>query len=439
MLVPHRNLIAATAGWLALALPAIWLPAALLVWQAAGATLLVVALADAWLIWRTGNPVRIERRTAQIWPVGVEQTIRLHLALDERGPSSLTGELFDRHPDAFESAGLPLSFTLARGQWAEPAYTLQPTQRGEHHFGRVHLRLCSPFRLWLSQHETGEPSTVRVFPNFARITQYALLATDNRLSQIGVLRRRRRGEGLDFEQLREYRRDDSPRHIDWKATARMRKPIVREYQDERDQQILFLLDCGQRMRSCDDALSHFDHTLNAMLLLSYVALRQGDGVGFATFAHPTPRYFAPRKSTATVQMLLNATYDLQPTLQTPDYLAAAELVGRQLRKHSLVILLTNLRDEDDATLLPALTLLGHKHLVLLANLRETGLDAMIQQPIGDFDDALGYAAAIDYRQARQRQLASLRAQGVTVLDTAPAQLPVALVNRYWEMKRSGIL
>jgi len=439
VLLPHRNLLIAAGLWLVGAAVAVWLPLALVVWQLGGATLLAVALADAWIAWRRGNPLSVERRMAQVWPVGVEQTIRLRVSHAPGAGRGVAGQLYDRHPDAFVAEQLPLAFRVAAGQWAELSYRLHPNERGEHHFGRVELRIVSPFRLWLSQHEAGRAEAVRVFPNFARITQYALLATDNRLSQLGVLRRRRRGEGSDFEQLREYRRDDSLRQVDWKATARLRKPIVREYQDERDQQIVFLLDCGQRMRSHDDALSHFDHTLNAMLLLAYVALRQGDAVGFGTFAHPAPRFFAPRKSTATVQMLLNATYDLQPTLQTPDYFAASEMLGRHLRKRSLVVLLTNLRDEDDSTLQPALVQLRRRHLVLVASLRETGLDRLLRQPVEDFDDALGYAAAIDYRQARQTQLARLRAQGIDVLDTDPPQLPVALVNRYWEMKRSGTI
>jgi len=442
-IVPHRNLLIVAALWLASAVAAVILPALFVAWQLLGAVVLVLALADAWLAWRFVTPPQVERRMAQIWPVGVEQTIHLRLSC-ARG--SVQGQLHDHHPEAFTAETLPLAFAVKAGQWTELTYRLQPNARGEHHFGRVQLRLVSPFRLWQTQCEEGQAATVRVFPNFARITQYALLATDNRLSQMGVLRRRRRGEGSDFEQLREYRRDDSPRHIDWKATARLRKPIVREYQDERDQQIIFLLDCGQRMRSRDSGgdgghgdLSHFDHTLNAMLLLSYVALRQGDAVGFGSFAHPAPRFFQARKSTATVQRLLNATYDLQPGLQTPDYLAASELLVRHVRKRSLVILLTNLRDEDDSTLQPALLQLRKRHQVLVASLRETGLDQIIRKPVNDFDDALSYAAAIDYRQGRQMQLARLRAQGVNVLDTAPAQLPVALVNRYWEMKRSGTI
>ena len=384
MLIPHRNLLIAAGLWLGCAAVAIVLPPALTAWQ-------------------------------------------------------LGGELYDLHPPAFAASGLPLAFHIEPGHWVDLAYTIHPNERGEHHFGQIELRLTSPFRLWRYQCQTGEPATVRVFPNFARITQYTLLATDNRLSQLGVLRQRRRGEGSDFKQLREYRRDDSLRHVDWKATSRMRKLIVREYQDERDQQIIFLLDCSQRMRSRDDDLSHFDHTLNAMLLLSYVALRQGDAVGFGTFGHAVPRFFPPRKSTATVQQLLNATYDLQPTLHTPDYLAASEMITQHVRKRSLVVLLTNLRDEDDSTLQPALTQLRQRHLVLVANLRESGLDKLLCNAVDDFDSALSYAAAIEYRQARHAQLTSLRVQGVNILDTSPPELPVLLVNRYWEMKRSGII
>lgn len=439
MLLPHRNLLFAATAWAVASIAAVLLPVTLPVWQAVGALLSIVALADAWLAIRRGNPLCIERRMAMVWPVGVEQKIGLHVTPVEGWNGLLQGTLYDHHPDAFVVRDLPLTFSVSPGEWIEPAYRLLANERGDHVFGEVHVRLDSPLRLWRTQHRCGNAAEVRVYPNFARVTQYALLATDNRLAQMGVLRRRRRGEGSDFHQLREYRRGDPPRSIDWKATARLRKPIVREYQDERDQQIVFMLDCGQRMLTRDDALSHFDHTLNAMLLLAHVALRQGDAVGFGTFAQADPRFFLPRKSGATLQMLLDATYDLQPSTQTSDFLAASDPICHRLRKRSLVIVLTNLRDEDDATLLPAIAQLRQRHLVLLASLRETGLDKLRNDEVGDFDGALGYAAAVEYLQARQKQLARLRLQGVHVLDTSPQQLPVALVNRYWELKRGGII
>jgi uncharacterized protein (DUF58 family) len=439
MLLPHRKLLYAAALWAGVSIAAVPLPELLPLWQAAGLLLLALALADAWLAVRRGNPLAVERRMAAVWPLGVEQTIRLHVRIAGGDGRRLAGWLFDHHPDAFAARDLPLPFSLGAGEWIEAAYRLTANERGDHRFGEVHARLASPFGLWHAQYRCGSAEIVRVYPNFARVTRYALLATDDHLARMGVLRRWRRGEGSDFHQLREYRRGDPPRSIDWKATARMRKPIAREYQDERDQQIVFLLDCGQRMLTRDDTLSHFDHTLDAMLLLAYVALRQGDAVGFASFAHAGPRFFSPRKSASTLRMLLDATYDLQPSTQTSDYLAASDLLCRRLRKRSLVVLLTNLRDEDDATLFPALAQLRQRHLVLLASLRETGLDKLRKNEISDFDSALGYAAAIEYLQARQRQFARLDGQGAHMLDTSPQRLPVALVNRYWELKRGGII
>ena len=436
MLLPHRPLLAALIGWLALALLAVWREAWLPLWQWSGALLAAIALTDAGLAVRRGNPVVVVREMPKVWPVGNPQTIQLRLSSPER---AVVGWVFDRHPDAFPVAELPLPFHIQPGGWVQLGYTLHPTERGDHAFGPADLRLVSPLKLWLTQYAAGADETVRVYPDFARVAEYALLATDHRLAQWGVLRRQRRGEGLDFHQLREYRRDDPARRIDWKATAKRQKPIVREYQDERDQRVVFLLDCGQRMRAKDGALSHLDHTLDALLLLAHVALRQGDAVGFASFAHSGPRFFAPRKSLDTLRLLAGAAYDLQPSLQVPDYLGAALDLTQRLDRRALVILLTNLRDEDSATLPPALRHLGQRHPVLIANLREAALDSALARPVDSFEDALGYSAAVDYRRGRRRQWAELRAQDASLLDVAPRDLPVALVNRYWELKRGGRL
>lgn len=409
-------------------------PAALPLWQGGGLLLLALAAADALMARWVGNPLTAEREVQHALPLGGWHEVRLKLASPRRAAS---GWLYDRHPAGFQAQNLPLRFRLAAGQWAKPAYRLRVTQRGPQDFGVAELRLESPLRLWLARHDAAAPEQVRVYPDFAKVTQYALLATDNRLSQLGLLQRRRRGQGLEFHQLRDYREDDSPRQIDWKASARLRRLIAREYQDERDQQIVFLLDCGRRMRAQDDELSHFDHTLNALLLLAYVALRQGDAVGVATFAHAAPRFLAPRKSVATVSDILNGVYDLQPSLKPPDYLDASRRLAQRLTKRSLVLVLTNLRDEDDDALRPALKFLRERHMVTLASLREAVLDSLCKSPVGDLDAALTYAAAMDYRRARERQLAVLRKSGISVLDVTPVQLPITLVNHYWTLKRAG--
>ena len=124
---------------------------------------------------------------------------------------------------------------------------------------------------------------MRVYPNFRASAHFALLAAENQSRTTGVKQRQRRGAGLEFAELREYAQGDMPRHIDWKATARRRKLTTRAFRDEQDQQLVLLLDCGRRLRAVDDGQAHFDHALNAALLLAWVALRQGDRVGLLTF------------------------------------------------------------------------------------------------------------------------------------------------------------
>jgi uncharacterized protein (DUF58 family) len=317
-------------------------------------------------------------------------------------------------------------------------YSVRPVQRGELGFGLVETRLTSRAGLWHVRRWIGEPGATRVYPNFAALTRFALLATDNRLSQIGVLQRRRRGEGLDFHQLREYREGDAQRQIDWKATSRTRRLVSREYQDERDQQVMLMIDCGRRMNAQDDALAHFDHVLNAALLLAYVSLRQGDAVGFQTMSGDA-RWLAPRKSGATVNLILNRVYDLQPTLHTTDYYSAAVELMKRLRKRALVVMLSNLRDEDDDTLAPALRLLQGRHLVLFASLRESILSRALVARADTFDRAVTHAATAEYLQKRELAFKRLERGGAVCLDVEPEHLPIALVNRYIDIKRSGRL
>jgi uncharacterized protein (DUF58 family) len=265
-----------------------------------------------------------------------------------------------------------------------------------------------------------------------------MLATDHRLSQMGVQKTRRRGEGLDFDQLREYREGDPQRSVDWKASQRFDRLISREYQEERDQQIVFLIDCGRRMGAKDGPSSHFDHALDATMLLAYVSLRQGDAVGLMTMSGRR-LWLPPRKSQAMVSRILNEVYSLQPGLLTSDYTQAAVELAARLKKRALVVIISNLRDEDDDALLPALRLLQRRHLVLFASLRERAIDDAIAQPVDAYQDALTHAAAVEYRIRRDAAFARLKQGNVVCLDVPPQRLAMALVNQYLEVKRSGRL
>jgi uncharacterized protein (DUF58 family) len=362
--------------------------------------------------------------------------IDVHLRLSNPGASRVHCKVYDHHPVESVVEGLPRNLRVPARGWAEMSYRLRPTSRGNLGFGPVELRLGSPLALWQRRVRAGEPMLLRVYPNFAALAGYALLATDHRLSDVGILQRRRRGEGMDFDQLRAYREGDSLRKIDWKASQRLSKLISRDYQDERDQQIVFLVDCGRRMRARDDECSHFDHALDATLLLAYVGLRQGDSVGLMTMSGDD-RFVAPQRSREMVNRILNTVYDLQPGLLTSDYYQAAVALSKRVRKRALVVIISNLRDEDDDTLVPALRLLQRRHLVLFASLREKALDDAVTQPVRDFESALTHAAAVEHRTQREQAFLRLKLGNVVCLDVPPQKLAVSLVNQYLEVKRSG--
>lgn len=407
-------------------------------WLVAALALLVAAAADLAAGLRLPAP-EVARLLPATLALGVPLQVRLRVRNASGG--ALAAELYDHHPQSFECRGLPRRLALEPRQWTELAYEARPLSRGAFSFAPAELRVSSPLRLWQLTRRAGEPTPVRVYPNFQALARYTLLATDNRLSQIGVLQVRRRGEGMEFHQLREYRQGDAPRAIDWKATARSGRLVSREYEEEKDQRVLLVVDCGRRMAAKDDGdggLSHFDHTLNAALLLAHVALRQGDAVGMMTMGGMS-RYCEPRKSLGALHALLNQSYDIEPTLAMPDYELAASQVMRRARRRALVILLTNLRDEDDATLLPALKLLRTRHLVVLASLREAIVSRALVARVDSFERAVTHAAAADYLESRDRVFRRIESAGAVTLDIEPQRLPIALVNRYLGLKREGRL
>ncbi|MBH3445136.1 DUF58 domain-containing protein [Pseudomonas moraviensis] len=397
--------------------------------------LLALAVIDAVRLRRLPSP-RIKRQMPGSLALGRWGEVKLEVAHEFAEPLNIN--LFDHVPDGLAFEYLPTVVELQPGHVSQLTYRLRPLERGHFCFEQCEVNLPSPLGLWSGKRLLSVRDETRVYPDFARLYGGELRAVDNWLSQLGIRQRQRRGQGQEFHQLREFREGDSLRQIDWKATARQRTPIAREYEDERDQQVIFLLDCGRQMRSHDGELPHFDHALNACLLLSYVALRQGDAVGMSTFAVDPPRHVAPVKGSGQLNVLLNAVYDLGSTQHPADYQAAAsQLLARQKRR-ALVVLVTNLRDDDDQVL-GAVRRLSAQHRVLVASLREEALDRLRQTPVQTLPEALAYCGTIDFLNDRSQLHERLTAHGVAVMDVRPAELGAGLVTSYMSWKKTAAI
>ena len=419
-----------TAGWLA----AVWALALL-----AGGAIDYALTRRAW----TAASPRLSRRLPDALAIGVKSDIQL--SIQAEGDTDWRCELFDYVDPTLQTQGLPVSVTLPRNGRLELAYSATPTRRGDIILRPATIRVRSRLGLCELLERLGDQESRRVFPDFAQVARYAWLAGDRRLTELGIKTYQRRGEGTDFKQLAEYHVGDPVRHIDWKATRRFGKPIIREFQDERDQCVMLLIDSGRRMRADEGqeriGSAFFDHVLNAVMLLAYVALRQGDEVGAMTFGAVAgaERSVAPRKGVGALNFLMGKLYDVQPTPTHTDYVAAAMNLLSRHRKRALVVIVTNFRDEDSSELGHALRLLRTRHLVLLASLREQIVSDLVSQPLNRTDAPLEVASAHLYEQARRDAFNRLAAHDALMVDALPERLGVELVNRYHAVKMAGLI
>ncbi len=438
---PSKRTLVLIASWMAFALVSglseFWLPEPWPDWlefaaRGAGLLLALAFLCD-FFSRRWACQIDAERILPGSLALNAPNTVTLKITRLDRGARTIT--VTDHFPQQVDCHELPATLKL-NDEGATLKYKVYPTKRGDATFGKIELQVRSVLGLWDFFIRCGYEQSIRVYPDFAAIVNFEALGKDQQVGQMGIHILQRRGEGLDFHQLREFRVGDSLRQVDWKATSRLRKPISREYQDERDQDIIFLMDCGRRMHTKDGQLSHFDHTLNAFLLMSYIALRQGDAVGLMTFAGQE-RWVPPLKGKENLSLLLNRVYDLHSTTEASDYLRAAQQLTDRFRKRSLVIVVTNIREEDDDDLQAAVALLKRYHLVMVASLREGIVESSLNKPIRHFDDALLHSSAAGWQYQRQQVLERLRHKGVIIADSLPHTMQIALVNEYYALKRSG--
>lgn len=431
---PSRRLMQLLIAWTALGLLASAVPATQPAWVAAAGLLFLLVVFEVADLCRL-PPLAATRTPPTSMAADAWNTVRLELS---NGGRLRTVELFDHAPEDCALEGLPCTVKVPSDQGLAVEYRVRPAIRGDRDFGRCEALVHGRLGLLRRSQWLAEAQQVKVYPNVQQVARYAMLALADKLGQIGIVRRRRRGEGLEFEQLREYRSGDLIRQIDWKATSRHRKLISREYEDERNQQIVFLLDCGRRMRAVDNGVAHFEHVLNSVLLLGHVAIKQGDSVGLMTFSGEQ-RWMPPVRGPAGMSAILSRVYDLQTSPEPADFRDAAKRLMTRQRKRAMIILVSNFRDEDSSELRPALATLRQRHLVLVASLKETSVATKAAGPVEGFRDALTVAAANHYLAERSKAHEALRRGGIMLIDSAPADLPVHLVNAYLDLKRSGRL
>lgn len=433
--IPGRALLLALIAPLVLSLVAIAEPSTVYAMLAVNGVIVMLALIDLAFGWRA--KFEVTRTVPEILSLARPVTVRLDVRNNLRRRVRL--QINDAVFAESTTEGLPVPVDVARGVVRTGTYRLRAMERGPHVLGAHWVRFPSPAGFWIRQVQIPAETELRVYPDVQAVRHYELLARTNRDIMTSRATRMRGGD-TEFERLRDFLPDDEWRRIDWRATARRRKLTVREYQIEKNQNLVFMLDCGRMMTSVWDDLTALDYALNATLMLAHVAVRRGDQVGLIAFDETVTRLIKPRGGMSASNQIIQATYDLFPKMVEADYESAFRTLKLQVRKRTLVVLITHAIDEQTAARVQHLSRdLLPTHLPLLVLLKDRELVERAHRQAHSNEDICVQAAAAEMLLWRDRVLRELSRSGVLVLDVLHHQLTGSLVSRYLEVKARGLI
>ncbi|MFN6963500.1 MAG: DUF58 domain-containing protein [Pyrinomonadaceae bacterium] len=401
--------------------------------------LIAAAFADHLVSRRAIDGVEFERRFGSRFAIG--DRTRVSLSLANESPASLTLRIKDEYPPQMTlDDEREAEIKLGPFATAEFFYYLRPPRRGRYSFGRTAVRYLSRFGLVWSQAYLGEPQDVKVYPNMRRAREIELKALGAR-SFLAVQRRSAlRGEGREFESLRDYVLGDELRHLSWTATARRSKLTTRQFQIERDQTVLIAIDAGRLMTGRIGGETKFETAVHSALALMSACSRSGDNCGILVFGRRARRFIPPKRGLEHIDAVLEALHDVEPEFIEPSYARAFQFISTNSKKRSLVVILTDVVDKESSKqLITSLKLLRPRHLPLVATIGDRDLGALVTERPADIKDVFMQSAAEEIILQRESALRLVQTLGGLALDVTTETLGPKLVETYLRVKERGLL
>jgi uncharacterized protein (DUF58 family) len=381
----------------------------------------------------------VKREFTSRFAVGAETEVRVHLL--NHSPRTLTLQVKDEYPPQMILHGTREAHMRVEAQTsAALIYGLQPPRRGRFDFGQTALRYLSRLGLAWVQTLAGEAESVKVYPNIRRAREAELKAMGARSLVAAHRKTSWRGEGREFESLRDYVRGDELRHVSWTATARRGKLTTRQYQIERDQTILIALDAGRLMTARIEQETKLDSAVHATLALMSAAQRGGDNSGLVVFGRRIKTYLAPKRGREHMDAALEALHSVEPEMIEPSYARAFEFIAINCKRRSLVVVLTDLVDEEGSReLITSLKLLRPRHLPLVVTIGDRDLRAAVRDEPDSVSELFTQSVAEEILHQREAALRLVESQGGLALDVTSATLAPSLLETYLRVKEHGLL
>jgi uncharacterized protein (DUF58 family) len=393
-------------------------------------------LADVVLIPR--EALRIKRNVPPI--LKQAQLFQVELTLVNQGDSAALFQIIDSPPVEFTGSTKMISVRLPPKREVVQSYNLKSYRRGSFAFGAVFYRITGPLGLIQRQGKIDLPQGVQVLPDMTGEGSHDLQLALAGAFQAGRRKATRRGEGSEFESLREHQRDDDFRHIDWKASAKRGKLISRQYETERDQRLMILLDTGRLMSPRIGSYRKLDYAINASVHLAQIALHKGDMVGYAIFNDEMRAFAEPKKGQAQMSHFVRNLTSLQATRLESDYAAVFNHVLRRCSRRTLIVCFTDLGDAQSAeSLLGAALPLMPRHLPVIVTVSNSEVLAVTRKAPENEFEVYRHVAAMEIWNDYQRTLRGLRSRGVATVSVPAQELSTAAINEYLRIKETARL
>lgn len=359
----------------------------------------------------------------------------IQLELRNSGRRAARVQVTDDLPETFEASDLPMTVDLPAHRGVTVSYEVRPQQRGRFTFADLHVRWTTALKLARWQRRVAAEAEARVYPNVRNVRDHELAAQRSGM-ELGQMRMRQRGKGSIFESLRDYVPGDELTEIAWKATARRGRLTSRNYEADRSQNVLIVLDCGRLMANQVGRLSRLDHAINAAVMLTHVAVKQGDYIGLVAFSDQINASLPPVRGQRALSMMNETLYPLQPRPCESDYAGACRYLALQHRKRSLIVFFTDVIDKDASQVLMSyMGRFARHHLPLCVTLRDLDAEQAAAITPAEPEACFEQAVALELLDRRARALALMRQSGVDVLDVDPHALTPRLLDRYLALKQ----
>lgn len=354
--------------------------------------------------------------------------------------SSVNVQLADQLAPSLQAPTRRIDLDMTAHGTTRAGVEARPSRRGRFEPSEIVVRTSGPLGFMYKQRRREHRTSLKVLPPFRSAKEAELSLRRARILEIGLRSARGRGGGTEFDSLRELTPDDETRRIDWAATARTQRPIVRTYRAERNQTVLCLLDSGRTMAGRVLGVPRMEYAMDGAMLLAELATGLGDRMGLISFDQEINATIEPSNRRSQRAQISERLFDLEPALAESNYQNVVTHVLARYRRRSFLVLLTELGAEAvEQFLIPTLPLLIRTHLVVVAAVRDPDLVHWTTNTPTDEDGAFLRAASIASLAQREVLAARLRAMGALVVDVEPADFATALGDAYLDAKAVGRL